>query len=307
VGSHLVERLASEGAEVTVPSRRSRPPFLMAVLPRIRLLTGDLEDRSFCREVLAGQQVVMHLAAHVGGIDYNRRHHASLFHRNMLPLLNVLEIARHARVERFLVTSSACVYPRDSRIPTSEEEGARGEPEPTNGGYGWAKRMQEYLGAAVMQEFGLPVAIARPYNAYGPRDDFAPETSHVIPALIGRVLSGEDPLVVWGSGEQTRTFLYVKDFVHGLMLCVEKYARGIPVNIGSSTEISIRRLVGLILEVSGRRPEVRFDPSRPEGQPRRCCDVSRMKEVLNWEPGTELEKGLQETIRWYRNSQVGGG
>jgi nucleoside-diphosphate-sugar epimerase len=160
--------------------------------------------------------------------------------------------------------------------------------------------MQEYLGTAAMQEYGLEIAIARPYNAYGPRDDFDPATSHVIPSLIRRVLAGEDPLRVWGSGNQTRTFLYVKDFVRGLLLCAERYAEGRPVNLGTDEETSIRELVGLCLELTGRRPSVEYDTSRPEGQPRRCCDTTLMKRVLGWEPETSLRDGLAETIRWYQ-------
>jgi nucleoside-diphosphate-sugar epimerase len=300
VGSHLVELLVAEGAHVRVPTRQPDPPFLQAVKDRIEIAHGDLEDRGFCLDATAGQQVVMHLAAKVGGIGYNRSHHASLFTSNLRPFLNVLDAARFAGVERFLVTSSACVYPRHSRIPTPEEDGMRDEPEPTNGGYGWAKRMQEYAGAAAMKEFGIPVAIARPYNAYGPRDDFSPQTSHVIPALVHKVLSGEDPLVVWGSGEQTRSFLYVKDLARGLMRCVECYVEGSPVNLGGETEISIRKLVEMIVSLTGKRVAIRYDTSQPEGQPRRRCDTTRMKRVLDWEPQTSLETGLQETIAWYR-------
>lgn len=299
VGSHLVEVLVQEGARVTVSSRRKSPRFLTEVQSDLRLLTGDLGDADFCKEVVAGQEIVMHLAATVGGIQYNRVHHASLFHRNLLPFLGVLEAARRAGVDRFLVTSSACVYPRHARVPTPEEDGVRGEPEPSNGGYGWAKRMQEYLGGAAMKEFGFPVAIARPYNAYGPRDDFSPATSHVIPALIHKVLSGQNPLEIWGSGHQTRTFLYVKDFVQGLMLCTERYAEGDPVNIGTDQETSIHDLLKMILEITGRKPEIRFDTTQPEGQPRRACDTSKMRRVLGWEPGTDLREGLVDTVRWY--------
>lgn len=300
VGSHLVELLIDEGATVTVSSRKEAPRFLADVASEVDLRHGDLEDPVFCRDIVAGQDTVLYLAAEVGGIHYNRLHHASLFASNLRPFLNVLEAVRETRPERFLITSSACVYPRHPSIPTPEQEGTHGEPEPTNGGYGWAKRMQEYLGTAAVQEYGLKIAIARPYNAYGPRDDFDPATSHVIPSLIRRVLSGEDPLKVWGSGNQTRTFLYVKDFVRGLLLCAERYAEGRPVNLGTDEETSIRELVELCLELIGRRPRVEYDTSRPEGQPRRCCDTTLMKRVLGWEPSTSLRDGLAETIRWYR-------
>jgi len=301
VGSHLVEMLLAAGARVTATGRRADPPFLLGVLPQIRFLVGDLEDRRFCRSALEEQDVVMHLAAQVGGVEYNQAHHASLFIDNMAPFLSLLDAAREVQVERMLVTSSACVYPRDPTIPIPEEEGRSGEPEPTNSGYGWAKRMQEYLGAAFAAQFGLPVAIARPFNAYGPRDDFSPATSHVIPALIRRVLADEDPLTVWGSGNQTRGFLFVRDFCEGLMRTAEQYPEADPLNIGADEETSIRGLVELILSITGKHPEVRYDPSRPEGQPRRCCDTRKMERVLGWKPATPLAEGLRQTIQWYRD------
>jgi GDP-L-fucose synthase len=298
IGSHATELLLREGAKVTVASRRASPPFLRPVLADVDLRIGDLDEPSFCREVVARQEIVLHLAGHVGGLDYNRSRHAELFTRNLGPFLNVLDAARAAGVDRLLVTSSACVYPRDCSNPIPEREGTHREPEPTNAGYGWAKRMQEYLGAAWMRETGVPVAIARPFNAYGPRDDFRPERSHVIPSLLRRALAGEDPFVVWGSGEQTRSFLYVKDFARGLLLIAERHPAGEALNLGGSEEVSIRTLVEHVLEATGRSPRVTFDTSRPEGQPRRSCDTARMRAVLAWEPETPLAQGLRETVAW---------
>jgi GDP-L-fucose synthase len=249
--------------------------------------------------------MVLHQAAHVGGVEYNRTRHATLFLRNMRPFENVLEAASAEGVDRLLVTSSACVYPRECTFPLAERDGTTGEPEATNAGYGWAKRMQEYLGAAFRREHGLPIAIARPFNAYGPRDDFRPERSHVIPALIRRACEGEDPFVVWGSGNQTRTFLFVEDFALGLLLVAEKHPVPEPINLGSREEISIRTLVDTVLRLAGRSPRIVFDPSRPEGQPRRSCDTRRMVEVLGWEPATPLEEGLRRTVAWYRSTLTG--
>jgi GDP-L-fucose synthase len=304
VGSHVVEMLVAEGARVSVPTRRQSSPFLAEVVGEITIQVGDLEDSGFCRAVVDGAQVVLHLAAQVGGIQYNRVHHASLFHANLLPFLNTLDAARRGGVGRFLVTSSACVYPRDARVPTPEEDGIVDAPEPTNAGYGWSKRMEEYLGAESMAEFGMKVAIARPYNAYGPRDDFAPDTSHVIPGLIRKVLSGQDPLVVWGSGRQTRTFLYVEDLARGILRTAELYAEGSPVNIGTEQETSIRELVEHLLAITGRTPELVYDTSQPEGQPRRRCDTTKMREVLGWSPTTGLEDGLTATIDWFERART---
>ena len=302
IGSHVVEMLLEEGARVTATGRRALAPFLKGVLPRIRYRAGDLNDAGFCEELADGQDAIMHLAARVGGVEYNRTHHASLFIANMRPFLNMLEAAHKAGVGRFLVTSSACVYRRDCTIPTPENEGRMGEPEATNAGYGWAKRMQEYVAAEFCAEAGLPVAIARPSNAYGPRDDFSPVTSHVIAALIRKVLSGQDPLNVWGSGEQTRSFLYVEDFARGLLLLAERCTGPEPVNIGTDQETTIRQLVELILEISGKSPEVRYEAARPGGQPRRLSDVRKMSRVLGWKPAISLAEGLRRTIRWYREN-----
>jgi len=298
IGSHTTELLLREGARVTVVARLASPPFLRPLLADLDLRVGDLDEPSFCRQVTAGQEIVLHLAGHVGGLDYNRTRHAELFARNLRPFLNVLDAARAAGVGRLLVTSSACVYPRECSNPIPEREGTLGEPEPTNAGYGWSKRMQEYLGAAWMRESGVPVAIARPFNAYGPRDDFRPERSHVIPALLRRALAGENPFVVWGSGEQTRSFLYVEDFARGLLLIAERHAAGEALNLGGREEVSIRTLVEQVLQVTGRSPRVVFDTSRPEGQPRRSCDTTRMRALLGWEPATPLALGLRETLAW---------
>jgi len=198
------------------------------------------------------------------------------------------------------VVSSACAYPRDAKIPTPESEGTRGEPELTNAGYGWAKRMQEYAGRAYAQEYGMKIAIARPFNAYGPRDDFGnAEGSHVIPGLIQRVFSGENPLVVWGTGKPTRTFLYVTDFARGLMEVAEHYAVADPVNLGTDEEISIGELAKLVIELSGKKLKVAFDASKPDGQPRRNCDTTKAGHVLQWRAQVPLREGLKKTIEWY--------
>lgn len=302
IGSHLVERLVALGANVTVPVRSAETPRhnLAAVRDRIMVAVADLSDREACAGVTAGHSIVMNLAARVGGIQYNIDHPASIFRDNMTTFMNVIEAARLAEVERFLVVSSACVYPRDCSIPTPEEEGFAGTPEPTNEGYGWSKRMEEFLGQAYARQHGLPVAIARPYNAYGPRDNFDPQSSHVIPALIRRACAGENPLRVWGTGEQTRTFLYVSDFVEGLIATAERYPNADPVNIGSTEEVTIRDLAHLIVDLSGAEVTVEFDAGRPGGQPRRTCDTRKAERVLGFRAVVPLREGLARTIEWYQ-------
>jgi GDP-L-fucose synthase len=307
VGSHLVEALVKLDAEVTVPVRPStQRGFLKAVESDVNIIEADLCHRPSVDSVMKGQQLVLHLAAAKGGgIAHSMRHHASLFRDNMFSFLPVIDAARCAAVERFLVVSSACVYPRESTIPIPEEEGFRDAPEPTNAGYGWSKRMEEYAALAFAEEFGLSVGIVRPFNAYGPRDDFFRETNHVIPGLITRVFSGEDPLTVWGSGRQTRTFLYVSDFVRGVLLaCAHEKAAG-PLNLGSDEEISIGELAKLIVELSGFQVGVRFDPSKPDGQPRRACDTRKAREVIGFDATVSIREGLKQTIAWYRQQKEG--
>lgn len=302
IGSHLVERLVAEDARVTVPLRDEQAlrANLVAVQDRIRLEVADLERWEECLRVVEGHQIVMNLAARVAGIQYNIDHPATMFRDNLAIFLNVIEAARVTRVQRFLVVSSACVYPRECTIPTPEDEGVLGQPEPTNLGYGWAKRMEEFLGHAYAQEYGLSVAIARPYNAYGPRDNFSPESSHVIPALIRRVLEGENPLRVWGSGNQTRSFLHVSDFVEGLLTITERYPQADPVNLGSTEEVTLRDLAQLIVTLCGSIARVEFDLGKPEGQPRRMCDTRKAQGVLGFQAKVPLREGLQSTIEWYR-------
>jgi GDP-L-fucose synthase len=310
IGSHVAELLlkSGKGVKVTVADRPSpiKKRNLKAVWKDIRFQKAEFGDPASCLKACRGQDVVLNLAASVGGVGYNAVHPASLFRDNSAIGTNVLEAARRAGVERFLVVSSACVYPRDCAIPTPESEGTRGVPEKTNEGYGWAKRMAEYLGRAYAEEYGMSVAIARPYNAYGPRDHFDPARSHVIAALVKRVCDGESPLKVWGDGRTTRSFLYVDDFARGLLEVAEKYAKADPLNIGADDEISVADLAGLILTIAGSRAKLVFDPSRPSGQPRRHCDAAKANEAIGFQARVALPEGLAKTIAWYREHERKG-
>jgi len=301
IGSHLVEVLVELGSVVTVPVRETtQPTFLIRVEKEIIIVEADLFDRYATDSVMKGQEVVINLAAAKGGgISHSMRHHGTLFRDNILSFTQVIDAAQRASVGRFLAVSSACVYPHDARIPTPEEEGFRDAPEPTNAGYGWSKRMQEYLALAYGEEFGMNVAVVRPFNAYGPRDDFFRPTNHVIPGLITRVLDGENPFVVWGSGNQTRSFLYVTAFVRGVLeVCAQTNLTG-PFNLGSDEEISIADLARLIVELSGLETTICFDVSKPDGQPRRACDTTKTKKAVGFQAAVSLREGLRRTMDWY--------
>tara|TARA_Y100000310_G_scaffold344360_1_gene456737 strand:+ start:13861 stop:14841 length:981 start_codon:yes stop_codon:yes gene_type:complete len=306
IGSHLVDLLLQAGSDVTVPIKNDNdnPKYLNQSINKIKLIkNSDLMNLETCKKVTNGAEIVMNLAAKVGGIEYNIKHPGSIFRENMQVFSNVLEASRLNNIERFLTVSSACVYPRYCTIPTPEEEGLLGSPEPTNEGYGWAKRMEEFMSVAYHKQYGMKIGIARPYNAYGPRDNFDPESSHVIPALIRRAITGENPFIVWGNGEQSRSFLYARDFAEGLMQVCEKYSQGDPVNIGSSEETKIKDIVKLILEISGKSPEVIFDETKPTGQPRRCCDTKKCEKKIGFKAKTSLKEGLEETIEWYKDQK----
>ncbi|HXH28745.1 MAG TPA: NAD-dependent epimerase/dehydratase family protein, partial [Candidatus Polarisedimenticolia bacterium] len=250
---------------------------------------------------LKGADVVIALAATVGGIEYNSAHHASIFRDNMTTFLATLEAAREESVARLLVVSSACVYPRHCRIPTPESEGFRDRPEPTNEGYGWAKRMEEYLAGAFSREYGLSIAVARPYNAYGPRDNFDPRSSHIIPALIRKAFDpDEETLLVWGSGRQSRSFLYVTDFADALLRICERARDAEPTNVGADEETTIAETAELIAGLSGTGKRIAFDPDRPEGQPRRRCDTTRLERLFDFRTRVALRDGLAATIDYYR-------
>lgn len=304
-GSHLVEALVAIGCNVRVPVRASTDlSFLDAVIDDVEIVEANLFDPEATARAMRDQEAVLHLAAAKGGgIVHSMKHHGSLFRDNMLASIHVLDAARDADVSRFLMVSSACVYPRDCRIPTPEEDGVRDAPEPTNAGYGWSKRMVEFMTLAYAEEYGMNVGIVRPFNLYGPRDDFFRPTNHVIPGIITRLYGGERPLAIWGSGRQTRSFLFVEDMVRGVLMAGARSDVTGPLNLGSDEEITIADLARLIIDVSGLDVEVVLDPSRPDGQPRRACDSSKAKAVLGFEARTPLREGLTRTIAWYRNAR----
>ncbi len=302
VGSHLVERLLPYCAELVVPTRLAgAPPFLRDVAGDVTIVHGDLQTPGVARQTFAHADVALALAAVVGGVHYNSAHQASVFRDNILPFLATMEGARQAGVARMLVVSSACVYSRTCSIPTPEGEGFLGRPEETNEGYGWAKRMEEYLAEAYGREFHMSVAVVRPYNAYGPRDDFDPATSHVIPALIRKVLDPTTNTVsLWGPGTQSRSFLYVSDLVDCLIRVCERATDSEPTNIGSAEETTIADLTRTIMDLAGVRKRIECDESKPVGQPRRSCDARRLERVFSIRPRVSLHDGLAATLEYAR-------
>lgn len=301
IGSFVCELLLKKGARVAITSKSGNLKNIAQIKKDIKVIRANLTNPQEATRATKHQDIVLNLASRVAGIQYNINHPVEMFNDNVEIEKNTIEGAYRAGVERFLVTSSACVYPRHSTVPTPEEEGFLGDPEPTNLGYGWSKRVAELLGRFYFQEYGFKVAIARPYNAYGPRDELDPKISHVIPGIIKRVFDGENPLVVWGSGKQTRSFVYASDFARGLLAIVEKYPCADPVNIGTSEEVSIGKLAQMIVEISKKKTKIKFDRSKPDGQPRRVCDVTKAKKKIGFSAKTSLEEGLRQTIEWYRH------
>lgn len=299
VGSYVVEQLVERGANVSVTSRSGNTENIKSIKKEVRIVKGNLIDPHISEKATKKIDIVLHLAAKVSGIEYNRLHPATMFYENVCIAQNVFNASIKNNVERILVTSSACVYPRNASIPTKENEGFLDDPEPTNLGYGWSKRTLELLGRFYSEEFGIKVGIGRPYNTYGPRDNFEKDTSHVIPAMIERVYKSKSDFIVWGTGKQTRSFIYVEDVARGLIEVIEKYPKCEPLNIGSDEEITIEELAKLILKISGKDLKIKFDTSKPDGQPRRNCDISYAKEKIKFKSNTALEEGVYRTIKWY--------
>lgn len=305
IGSYLVELLLNEGAKVSVADNLSRGRLenLSAVLDQIPFHKVDLRYLHRCEEVCSGQDVAINLAAPAFGIEYSMTHHGEMLTDVTTIGFNLLEAARRQNVRRFLVVSSSCVYPDDAGVPTKENEASRGTPETVNIGYGWGKRMVELQGQYYAREYDMEVAIARPFNAYGPREPFEPEKAHVMPALIQKVLNGDDPITVWGSGNQTRSFVHAKDFALGLKLVAEHYAAADPVNVGHDRETTIRELIERILKITGRNVKLVFDTTKPKGATRKSADVTKLREVTHgFTPQITLDEGLEEMIEYFRDA-----
>jgi GDP-L-fucose synthase len=292
VGSHLVAQLQSRGAgEIIVPRSRDYD-----------LRTGEAVERLYAQNPDA--TMVIHLAATVGGIGANRKNPGTFMYDNMMMCTQLLEGARLHGIDKFVGIGTICSYPKITPIPFHEDDLWSGYPEETNAPYGLAKKMLLVQSQAYRTEFGYNAIHIMPTNLYGPGDNFDLESSHVIPALIRKMMDakeqGHDSVTLWGDGTPTREFLYVKDAAEGMALAAERYNGADPVNLGSGNEISIRDLAETIARFVGYEGDVRWDTTKPNGQPRRCLDVSRAEREFGFRAHTSFDTGLLETIEWYR-------
>jgi len=287
LGSHLVERLRSRGDDVIVPRRADFD------------LThwGDAE-RLFAE---ARPELVFHLAAEVGGIGANRANPGRYWYANLIMGAHVLELSRLHGVSKLVVAGTVCAYPKFTPVPFLEEELWNGYPEETNAPYGVAKKSVLVGGQSYREQYGLNTVYLLPANLYGPRDNFDLDTSHVIPALVRKMIEGSGEVVLWGDGSPTREFLYVDDAAEAFLLAGDAYDDGDPVNIGTGVETSIRDLAETIADLTGFEGEIAWDTSMPNGQPRRSLDASKAAQFFGFQAQTSLRDGLAKTIAWYRS------
>ena len=292
LGKHLVRNLLD----------KRKIPKENLFLPTVEEL--DLKRWENCQKAVKGQEIVIHLAAKVGGIGANREKPGEFFYDNAIMGIQLIEAARQAGVKKFVAIGTICAYPKFTSVPFKEENLWSGYPEETNAPYGLAKKMLLVQAQAYRQQYGFNAIYLLPVNMYGPGDNFDPKSSHVIAAIIRKVYEakkeGKDYIEVWGTGKATREFLYVEDGAEGIILATEKYNKSEPVNIGSGMEISIKDLVQLICQLMDFKGEIRWDTSKPDGQPRRKLDISRAKKEFGFIAKIDFKIGLQKTIKWWQ-------
>lgn len=295
---------------VLVPLLRERGAAHVGV---VRRSEHDLRDPRACRAAIEehAPDVVVHLAAAVGGIGANRDNPGTFFHDNMAMGLHLVEACRAANVEKIVVAGTVCAYPKHVSVPFSEDDLWNGYPEETNAPYGVAKRALAVMLDAYHRQHGLASAFLVPANLYGPRDDIDLHSSHVIPALIRKMVdareAGDASVTLWGDGSPSREFLHVSDCAEGLALACERLDEPVPVNLGTGRETAIRALAETIRDIVGFEGTIEWDTSKPNGQPRRCLDISRARRLLGFEPRITLEDGLAETVRWYEDERRAAG
>lgn len=292
LGSFLVERLQGRGCkDIFVP--RGKDYDLVEMEAVKRLYSAAKPD------------MVIHLAARVGGIGANRANPGEFFYENLMMGVQMMEMGRREGVEKFVAIGTVCAYPKFTPAPFKEEDLWNGYPEETNAPYGLAKKMLLVQAQAYRQQYGFNAIYLMPVNLYGPGENFDLETSHVIPALIRKCIeakaSGQDYITAWGDGSPTREFLYVEDAAEGILMATEQYNRSDPVNLGSAFEISIKELLEAIIRLTGFRGRVEWDTTKPNGQPRRKLDIRRAEEEFGFRAQTPFEEGLRRTIQWYLN------
>lgn len=290
LGTYLIEDIKQRGAQdIFVPTFENY----------------DLVDPDAIERMLddSNPDVIIHLAAHVGGIGANRDHPAEFFYDNLMMGVQLMHQAYERGIEKFVAIGTVCAYPKFTPVPFKEDDLWKGYPEETNAPYGLAKKMLLVQSQAYREQYGFNSIFLLPVNLYGPGDNFNPRTSHVIPALIRKCVEakeeGKDHIVVWGDGSPTREFIYVEDAARGIALATERYNQSDPVNIGSGFEISIKDLVEKIAKIIGFEGDLVWDTSKPNGQPRRALDTSRAKERFGFTAWTDFDEGLKKTIDWY--------
>ena len=286
VGSRLVERLQADGHEVFTARRRDYD------LTELDATTRLFDD--------ARPELVFHLAAEVGGIGANRANPGRYWYANLMMGAHVLEQSRLHEIEKLVIAGTVCSYPKFTPVPFQESELWNGFPEETNAPYGVAKKAVLVGAQAYREQYGLRTAYLLPANLYGPGDNFDLETSHVIPALIRKMVDSRREVVLWGDGSPSREFLYVDDCVEGLVLAAERYEGADAVNLGTGVETTIRDLAETIADITGFEGEIVWDTSMPNGQPRRSLDASRAEELFGFRARTALRDGLVRTVEWYR-------
>lgn len=310
LGQHVVNELLTRGLEEgplyrDIPTTETGPG---------RVLTFgsdqfDLTNEGNVQDLFNNCQpdLIIHLAAEVGGIGINRKKPGTFYYKNLMMGALLMEYARRNDVEKFVAVGTICAYPKHTPVPFKEEDLWEGYPEETNAPYGIAKKAMLVQAQAYRQEFGLNGIYLLPVNLYGPGDNFDPETSHVIPALIKKCIeardSGADHIECWGTGQATREFLYVEDAAKAIVLAAERFDGPEPVNIGNGQEVPIFVLVETIAKLTGFKGEIRWNPAYPDGQPRRCLSTTRAKEKFGFQATTFLEEGLAKTIEWYEKTK----
>ena len=296
LGAHVVRLLESRGAEVFVPRSRDY----------------DLREKDATVHALRDgrPELVIHLAAVVGGIGANRKSPGRFFYDNAIMGIQLMEQARLAGVKKFVALATVCAYPKYAPLPFVEDDLWSGYPEETNAPYGLAKKMLLVQAQAYREQYGFNAITLLPVNLYGPGDNFDRESSHVIPALVRKIvearLSGAREIVAWGTGSASREFLYVEDAAEAIVLAAERYDGPLPVNVGAGREVSIRELVQTISGLCGFDGGVRWDASQPDGQPRRMLDTTRARELFGFEATTDFESGLRRTIEWFLQHEMPG-
>lgn len=305
VGSHLCDLLVEAGARVRVVDDLSKgiASRIKHLQGKVEFIKGDLCDPAVANEVFRGQEVVMHLASRAYGIEYSRDHHDEMLEFNRRLNSSVLKACVDRKVSRVCVISSSCIYPDDAPSPTPELPVLSGDPERANRGYGWAKRYLEIEALELSKKHGFDLAIVRPFNAYSGRYKWEGDYSHVIPMLVKRIMDGENPLTIWGTGRQQRNFLHAIDFARCFLAVTQHYATGDPVNVGYEETITIPKIADLICKIAGVKPEYRFDADKPEGRMIKSADSTKLRKVAGGiRPTVSFADGMQEMVGWYQNT-----